>query len=197
LESLGKRVDAFFRWLGKFFHKMGSGSNWHVPAVGNSIGKILLLAAVVAFFFGLAMLWIRRDWSSALAGNHDSGPGTSARIGDLPEGIRPTDSDPWAEANRRRAAGDLAGAVICLFAHQLLALDQLGLIRLAPGRTGRHYVRSLRDRELTDAVSATLGLFEDVYYGRRAPTAQAFESVWLSALAFQERRRALAAGGAR
>ena len=27
-------------------------------------------------------------------------------------------------------------------------LDQLGLIRLAPGRTGRHYVQSLRDREL-------------------------------------------------
>ena len=126
---------------------------------------------------------------------HDWAP--TARIADLPEGIRPEDGDPWAEAKRRRAAGDLAGAVVCLFAYQLLVLDQLGLIRLAPGRTGRHYVQSLRDRELIDSVGATLGLFEDVYYGRRAPTTQAFDSVWLRGLAFHERRRTLGAGGAR
>ena len=116
--------------------------------------------------------------------------GTAARLGELPEGIRPADGDPWAEAMRRRAAGDLAGAVVCLFAHQLLSLDQLGLIRLGPGRTGRHYVQALRDRELIDCAGRDPRLFEDVYYGRRSPTAQAFESVWSRA------RCSRSAGGA-
>ncbi len=48
------------------------------------------------------------------------------------------------------------------------ALDQLGLIRLVPGRTGRHYLQVVRDRELVDSLAATLRLFEDVYYGRKS-----------------------------
>ena len=87
-----------------------------------------------------------------------SGRGWAPPLGwaTFPRGFGRTDADPWAEAKRRRAAGDLAGAVVCLFAHQLLTLDQMGLIRLAPGRTGRHYVQSLRDRELIDSLGATL-----------------------------------------
>ena len=66
--------------------------------------------------------------------------------------------DPWAEAERRRREGDLAGAVIYLFAHQLLSFStSSGLIRVAPGRTGRHYVRWLRDPELNGSLGATLG----------------------------------------
>jgi hypothetical protein len=89
---------------------------------------------------------------------------------------------------RRRAAGDLSGAIVCLFAYQLLRLDQMGLIRLAPGRTGRQYVQAIHDPDFIDSLEATLGLFEDVYYGRKLPTLEAFEAVWRSAQVFQERR---------
>jgi Domain of unknown function (DUF4129) len=197
LERLGDRVEAFFRWLGSFFDGAGSGRGVGAPIAGNSIGTILLLAAIVAFLVCIALLWVHRERGSARDEAARASLGIAARLGDLPEGIRPADGDPWAEANRRRAAGDLAGAVVCLFAYQLLVLDQKGLIRLAPGRTGRNYVQSLRDRELIDSVGATLALFEDVYYGRRSPTARKFESVWLRALAFQERQRTLGAGVSR
>ncbi len=197
LDWLEERFDAFFRWLGRFFDRIDSGGSRGSPVAGNSISTILLLAAIVAFFVCIALLWIHRERGAARVETTRASLGIAARLGDLPEGIRPADGDPWAEANRRRAAGDLAGAVVCLFAYQLLALDQLGLIRLAPGRTGRHYVQSLRDRELIDSVGATLALFEDVYYGRRSPTAGAFESVWLRALAFQERQRTAGAGVSR
>ena len=197
LDWLGDRMEAFFRWLGKLFDGFDSSSSSGAPVSGSLIGTILLLAAIVAFFVCIAMLWIHRDQGARRGETTGEGLGIAARLGDLPEGIRPADGDPWAEANRRRAAGDLAGAVVCLFAYQLLALDQLGLIRLAPGRTGRHYVQSLRDRELIDSVGATLGLFEDVYYGRRSPTPQAFDSVWARGLAFHERRRKQSAGGLR
>jgi hypothetical protein len=119
--------------------------------------------------------------------------GSVARLDLLPQGIRPGGDDPWDEARRRRAAGDFAGAIVCLFAHQLLSLDQLGLIRLGPGRTGRQYVSDLRDRELRESAGATLHLFEDVYYGRQMPAPQAFERVWSRGQAFEERRKLLGA----
>ena len=101
--------------------------------------------------------------------------------------------DPWAEAQRRRLAGDFAGAVIYLFAHQLLSLDRAGLIRLAPGWTGRQYVRWLRDPVLVDSLGATFRLFEEIYYGHRRPSAQAFEQVWSRAQALEDRRDELEA----
>jgi hypothetical protein len=191
LERLADRVTSFLRRIVRFFDRFSFGGSG-ISAAGNSIGTILLLAALVAFFVCIVMLWIYRETGALRSEAERARLGAAGRLGDLPEGIRPEDSDPWAEAKRRRAAGDLAGAVVCLFAHQLLTLDQMGLIRLAPGRTGRHYLQGLRDRELIDCVGATLRLFEDVYYGRRSPTAQAFESVWSQAQLFQERQRTLA-----
>ena len=138
-------IDAFFRWLGRFFDRFRFG--WQqlgcTRPLGNSIGTILLLAAIVAFFVCIFMLWVRRERGSGRGEAAErTRLGTAARLGDLPEGIRPADADPWAEANRRRAAGDLAGAVVCLFAYQLLILDQMGSDPARAGRTGRHYVAS-------------------------------------------------------
>ena len=97
--------------------------------------------------------------------------------------------DPWDEARRLRGLGDYAGAVVYLFAHQLLALERARQVRLVPGRTGRQLVRSVADRALGAAVEPTLRMFEAVYYGRRAPTVEAFEAVWAQVGAFE---RALA-----
>jgi hypothetical protein len=194
LERLAERIRSFLIRIGKFFDRFDFGGRGGASIAGNSIGTILLMAALAAFFLLIFLLWVRREAGPGRVEAARATLGTAARLGDLPEGIRPADADPWAEANRRRAAGDLAGAVVCLFAHQLLTLDQSGLIRLAPGRTGRHDVQSLRDRELIDCLGATLGLFEDVYYGRRLPNAQAFELVWTRAKWFQERQRTLGTG---
>ncbi len=153
----------------------------------------VFLAALIAFLVVLAILWSRRDFSAADRSAGGSSVGTAAQLANLPEGLRPGSGDPWAEALRRRAAGDLGGAIVCLFAYQLLRLDQMGLIRLAPGRTGRQYVQTIHDPEFVDTLEATLGLFEDVYYGRRLPTLEAFEAVWRSAQVFQERRGAAGA----
>jgi hypothetical protein len=174
--------------------KFNFGDGRGLAISGEMIATVALLAALLAFFVLIVGLWVRRGPGGGATESGRVNLGRSARLADLPEGIRPGAGDPWEEAQRRRAAGDLAGAIVSLFAHQLLTLDQLGLIRLAPGRTGRHYVQGLRDRELGDSVRATLGLFEDVYYGRRSPTVEAFESVWERAAVFQDRRRTLTTG---
>jgi hypothetical protein len=189
---LRKRVKSILEAIGKFFDRFKFDGGRGLAVSGDMIATVLLLATLVAFFFFLVMLWIRRQGGPGGGETDSRRLGNAARLNDLPEGIRPGDGDPWEEAQRRRASGDLSGAIVSLFAHQLLTLDQLGLIRLAPGKTGRHYLQGLRDRDFIDALGATLRLFEDVYYGRRSPTREAFESVWKHAQMFQQRRRVLA-----
>ena len=194
LEWIMKRVDALNRAIGRWLSRLHFGGRRGISVSGDRIGTFILLTALAVFLASVFGLWRRRMSGTTDVDSSRGKLGTSARLSDLPEGIGLGDGDPWAEAQRRRAAGDLAGAIVCLFAHQLLYLDQLGLIRLIPGRTGRQYVQVVHDRELADSLGATLRVFEDVYYGRRRPTEQAFDSVWNRALLFRERGRLLGAG---
>ena len=195
LKAIGKYIRSIFDRLGKFLDSLSLGPL--PPISGDFVGTAVLLSVLSAFLVGVFILWLRRKGGWLVPGPAQESVSTAARVSALPEGLRASDGDPWAEAQRRRAAGDLAGAVICLFAHQLLTLDQIGLIRLAPGRTGRHYVKGIHDAGLIDSLTATLGLFEDVYYGRRVPSPVAFEAVWKRAEAFNERRRRLPPGAHR
>jgi hypothetical protein len=197
LDWVTKRIDALIEAIGKFLGRLNFGRARSFSLPGDQIGSVILLTALGVFLASIIWLWRRRMSGTADGESVRTTLGTSARLTDLPEGVGLEDRDPWAEAERRRAAGDLAGAVVCVFAHQLLSLDHLGLVRLIPGRTGRQYVQVVRDQVLADSLRATLRLFEDVYYGRQQPTNEAFESVWHRALLFRERGRLLGAGASR
>jgi Domain of unknown function (DUF4129) len=170
------------RWLRML--KRGAG----IPGIGN-IGDLitigLAMLGLTVFVVALIELWRRYRPEKELDATGMIRSGSAARIEDLPLGVRPEAADPWAEALARRARGDFAGAIVCLFAHQLLTLDRLRQIRLVPGRTGRQYVRAIDDRRFRSFVEPTLGLFEAVYYGHHIPSAEAFERVWALAEAFE------------
>lgn len=178
LQGIGQWIAGIFRWL----------NFWRIPGIGGlgdvvGVGLALLLLAVV---LALLVELLRRYHTPDDEAPADAGlrPGGARRIEGLPAGVRADVADPWAEAQRLRSLGDYSGAVIYLFAHQLLSLERARLVRLVPGRTGRQLVRSVADRKARDAVGPTLRLFEQVYYGRRAPTADAFDAVWSRALGF-------------
>lgn len=164
---------------------------WRVPGLGSAgdlivIGLAMLALAVLIVV--LVELW--RRYRPGLGGVVARGGVEETRVfgvAGLPEGVRPETTDPWAEALRCRERGDLAGAIVCLFAHQILTLDRLRLVRLVPGRTGRQLVRGIGDPEFRAGVEPTLRLFEAVYYGHRAPTREAFEAAWASSEAFERR----------
>jgi hypothetical protein len=161
-----------------------------VGRLGDLVAIGLAMLALAVFLVVLIELWRRyRPVNEGDAARRRSA-GASGRIEGLPAGVRPETADPWAEAQARRARGDLAGAIVCLFAHQLLTLDRLRQIRLVPGRTGRQYVRAIDDREFRSTVEPTLHLFEAVYYGHHAPSAEAFERVWALAVSFEQRAAA-------
>jgi hypothetical protein len=165
--------------------------DFRMPGLSIPVGQILailvLVALLVALFVMLAWYWRFPELQGPQLAKHRRGSGSAARVGTLPPGFDIDLTDPWGEAVRRRERGDYAGAIICLFVHQLLVLDQLGLARPTPGRTGRQIVRSVADSWVRARVEPTLGLFERVYYGHRVPTAQAFEAAWSDALALERR----------
>lgn len=117
----------------------------------------------------------------------ESKAGVAERVGPIPmpDGLDVDLADPWAEAQRRRASGDLSGAIVALFVHQVGMLNRHGLARVVPGGTARQVVRSVQSREVRRGVEPTLRLFEEVYYGRRAPSPRAFEAAWAAAEALE------------
>ena len=150
-------------------------------------GGFVVALVVVAVL--MARSW-KRYLPTADSATDQADPGRGNRAGEaLPAALRRFDpgDDPWAEANRLRQAGDLAGAVVCLFAHQLLTLARLHLVRLAPGRTGRQLHRSVIDEEFQNLLTPTLRQFEAVYYGHRDPTPTDFATLWETAEAFERR----------
>lgn len=164
---------------------------WSFAPVGELVGYGLAMLALAVLIVVLVELWRRYRPEAGEVGGQVKGHGTARRIEGLLAGVRPETADLWNEARQRRARGDYAGAIICLFTHQLLTLERLRQIRLIPGRTGRQLVRAVDDPRYRGWVDPTLRLFEAVYYGHRAPSAEAFERVWSLAEEFE---RHLAAG---
>ena len=160
-------------------------------------GDYLVFGGFVVTLVGVAIL-IARSWKRYEPtddSSHDQRRGSRGSLAGeiLPDALRrlgPGD-DPWAEAERLRQSGDLAGAVVCLFAHQLLTLSRLQLVRLAPGRTGRQLHRSVTDQEFQSLLAPTLRQFEAVYYGHRSLSPTEFAALWETAEAFERRASTL------
>ncbi len=186
--GLQRRFDAFLDWLDRVFGRQTSGEP---QASGRGKrGFLATFLLMVAGGFLLIMLW--RSWRTYTP-DASSAPGQTVRIGDaariagLAPGVSLEGMDPWAEAERRRKAGDAAGAVIWLFLDQLMGLQRAGLIRLIPGRTARQYAGGLSDTILRDGLRTTLTVFEEVYYGHRLPGPEELDRLWSRAEIFRRR----------
>jgi hypothetical protein len=195
-KTWGNWLSDLFAPLGRFFRGL---NGWHVPGIGGlgdvvAVGLALLLLTVVLVALLELLRRYRRTTDEEAAARAAALSGRTARIEGLPAADRLNLADPWAEAQRLRARGDLAGAIIHLFAYQLLTLARVRKLRLVPGRTARQLIRAVTDTGLRTTVEPTLRLFEAVYYGHHAPSSAAFETVWLQVEAF-ERQVAAVAGG--
>jgi Domain of unknown function (DUF4129) len=185
---LGKRFDSFLDWLDRRFGKStGQASRANGGSLRGALATLLFVASGCVLLVMLWRLWRVHEPQATTHQEHEARIGDAARIAGLAQGVAMEGIDPWAEAVRRRAAGDSAGAVIWLFLDQLLGLQRAGLIRLTPGRTARQYASGLDDLLLGDGLRATLGVFEEVYYGHRLPGSEELERVWSGAETFRRR----------
>lgn len=187
---LGKRIQDLIDWLvERLKRSRADSSGAGGPSAGSVVSTLLMLAAGALFLVVLWQLWRLYDPGHA-SGGGEARLGDAARIAGLRPGMSLEGVDPWAEALRRRAS-DPSGAVVWLFLHQLLALQQAGLIRFTPGRTARQYAGVLEDPVLAGSLRTTLGAFEDVYYGHRLPSPARLAAVWARAEEFRSRLAAI------
>lgn len=100
-------------------------------------------------------------------------------IEQLPFQVTAPKSDLLAEARRHFEAGNYNEAIVYLYSHQLIQLDQHAMIRLNKGKTNRQYLLELRRAtSLRDILSRTVLAFEDAFFGRHELDAQRFGACW-------------------
>jgi hypothetical protein len=135
-----------------------------------------VMYALVALAIGLlvAQLWrLRGRWGELDAvARGPATPVAPATISALPFAVPGHDQDPESALRAALAAGDLALAVVWLYAMQLLRLDAAGVIRLAAGKTNRAYLRETASAApgAAPALTATVASFERSHFGHQAPT---------------------------
>jgi hypothetical protein len=171
----------------------------------NVLGWILLIAILGLAIGGLAYALSKAE----IDGNRNSRPvghrrsdlpdeQTIQRMKHLPSELRRTDVNLRSEAQRLQGDGHYDQAIILLFGHQLLLLDQVGVLRLNRGKTNRKYVRETRavDPEAAPLLGGTVTAFERSYFGRHLISHDEFDQLWLGNLQLEQmadRRREAAA----
>jgi hypothetical protein len=104
----------------------------------------------------------------------------------LPFQIDENSGDFRALADRAGQAGDYRKAIVFLFSHVLVTLDQNHLIRLRNGKTNRQYLAELKhQRSLGDFYQNVMEPFESVFFGDHDLTREAFAHCWRGLEQFQ------------
>jgi len=96
-----------------------------------------------------------------------TGDGESqARVERLPFQVTGSTGDYLAAARELFQKGDYRNAIIHLYSHTLLTLDQRGLIRLRRGKTNRQYLGEVRrHQDVAKYLEACMISFEDAFFG--------------------------------
>lgn len=166
----------------------GSGWSWSFPDFGTTLfyilGAVIASALIAGLIYAFGQYRGRARKDSKGESKKPELPPVRYEALDLVDSLGPIDSDPYAHAKRLRDRGDRSGAIIWLFVHIVLVLDQRRMIRIVPGRTGRQIIRSVEDREARRQIEPALRLFEAAFYGHREPDLESFDRAWGEAEAF-------------
>jgi hypothetical protein len=170
------------KWTGKSAPSKSRTATLAPPGLGEGL-QFLGLAALVVFIGIIAWLIARAFLKNEVVETKTSKVIETSRDVDkvqaLPFQIRKPAGDFLAEAQRLYAEGNFSEAVIYLYSHLLVQLDQHHVIRLAKGKTNRQYVRETRSRPvLGEILGQTMIAFEDVFFGDHQLSREQFEACW-------------------
>lgn len=177
----------------KLVKKASPATNWNFGGLGflSAFGPAMVygfLFLAAALLIGL-MIWIfmnsRIDIGS---GNDISRPDRSLAesIRQLPFEMDATQGDFRQQAHSAYQAGDFRKALIFLFSHVLVTLDQEKLVRLKKGKTNRQYLRELSPSpQLAGYYGDVMVPFEQTFFGDYPITKDVFEQCWQGLHEFQ------------
>lgn len=109
------------------------------------------------------------------------------RIRALPFALDEATGDCRESAERARRDGDYRRAMVHLFSHVLIFLDQHQVVRLKRGKTNRQYLEEARGLpEAARYLSQLIDPFEAVFFGNREIPADQFEPFWQALPRFEQ-----------
>ncbi|HQZ66268.1 MAG TPA: DUF4129 domain-containing protein [Planctomycetaceae bacterium] len=157
---------------GSFDLGLGSLANVFVIAV---IAVILLVLIVIAVLIVKSIDAKKRNREGLLSDSEDMLSDVTVPPGELAASTYET------RAIQLAATGDYRAAIRELLLGSMSWIERAGLIRYRKGLTNRDYVRAVwRRREKREGFLTTASQFEFVYFGRRMPTAEMFETCLVS-----------------
>lgn len=151
---------------------------------GNVFAWFLLVAVLLLVVAGLVYAFTRAEADVGVVRRETAGrfpeERTLQRMQQLPAELRHATGNLRDETLRRMAAGEWNAAVVTLFGHQLLLLDEFSLLRLTRGKTNGSYVRETRasDTDAAAILQHTVDAFERGYFGRYPLSQENLTALW-------------------
>ncbi len=153
--------------------------SWQILLIVCSLG-ILSIVGFLFFRYGLGF-----QASNSRRTRLSDKKREEVKMQELPFEVEQSMFGLLAQAERHRAMGDFSKAVIYLFSHALIEMDNSRCIRLERGKTNRAYLRELRDHDnLAGFIKELVSAFEYAFFGKHVLSQDAFERIWLQVPAF-------------
>jgi len=179
-----------FSWLTNWFTWSGSASPSgsglsYIPDLFTTI-LYILLAMLIALVSYVISRWLKNmgvPVSTEVEAPAEDGRTRTERIEALPAPVRRNVGNFLDEARRLAEAGEYSEAMLYLYSHLLLTLDQHQVIRLEKGKTNRQYLQELLRLGFPGVASLTepsVIAFEDVFFGGYPLERERFEGCWQS-----------------
>ena len=135
---------------------------------------VLLLIGLVVWVFMTSRIDIGSDTVSSR-----SDRSLAESIRHLPFEMDVKQGDFRQQAQAAYQAGDFRKALVFLFSHVLVTLDQAKLVRLKKGKTNRQYLRELSPSpSLVKYYGDVMVPFEQTFFGDYPVTKEIFEDCW-------------------
>ena len=148
---------------------------------GGGTIAVLLLVALMVWVFMNSRIEMGSDMTSS---RPDRSLAESIRH--LPFEMDVQQGDFRQQAQAAYQAGDFRMALVFLFSHVLVTLDQAKLVRLKKGKTNRQYLRELSpSRPLVKYYGDVMVPFEQTFFGDYPITKDVFEDCWQGLEEFQ------------
>lgn len=158
-----------------------SGWNWNLNGSflgGLSVFAWVMIGMVIAAVAAI-LIWAFTQMEPNRPIDDSAKRTIEESIKQLPFDLGSTTGDFRQLAQRAFDVGDYQKAMIYLFSHVLVSLDQKGLIRLRKGKTNRQYLSELRlHGALASYFQRVMVPFEATFFGDHELKKTEFESSW-------------------
>ncbi len=157
--------------------------DWNL-AWASGLGTLLywLIWIGLGVAFVILIVWVVRNVEvrqPVARKDSESTRSLAQSVAQLPFQVEVGDDDFRSLAAKAFHSNDFRTAIVWLFSHVLVSLDQRDLIRLKKGKTNRQYLRELAgDRELSGYYADVMLPFEATFFGDKDLDRDQFVACW-------------------